>query len=164
MKRIKLTQGKVALVSDIDYAYLNQWKWCYHKSGYAIRTDYTKGKITIWLHRVILKRMGCQKFIQCDHKNCHRLDDRRCNLRPATIPQNRQNHTKRVTNLSVYKGVSWQRQLKKWHVRIQIGGSAKFLGYFISKKDAERIYNRAAKKYFGKFAKLNKIIGERNAV
>jgi hypothetical protein len=31
MKLIPLTQGKVAKVSDRDYAFLRQWKWCHRK-------------------------------------------------------------------------------------------------------------------------------------
>ena len=47
MKRILLTQGKEALVSDQDYKYLMQWKWYYNSQpatgGYA-----TRNKPRLW--------------------------------------------------------------------------------------------------------------------
>ena len=60
MKRITLTQGKEALVSDCDYKYLMKWKWYYSVSGQAVRNDYADGSVpkTIIMHRVIMKRAG----------------------------------------------------------------------------------------------------------
>ena len=58
MKEIFLTQGKIALVDDEDFEYLNQWKWCISAGA---RTDYAKRAIciesrckTVRMHRVIL--------------------------------------------------------------------------------------------------------------
>lgn len=53
-KQIALTQGKFALVDDEDYEWLNQWKWCYAKRGYATRRDEKTNK-SLKMHRVILK-------------------------------------------------------------------------------------------------------------
>lgn len=39
MKEIILTQGKVALVDDKDFEYLNQWKW---HADESLRTFYAK--------------------------------------------------------------------------------------------------------------------------
>ena len=111
MKKIKLSQGKFALVSDIDYVYLNQWKWC------AIK---------------------------------------RRNLRPATT---RQNRTQQINNKSGIKGVSWRKDRSKWRATIKINGKQTHLGYFNDPLIAARAYNRAAKRYHGKFARVTHPFG-----
>lgn len=157
MKKIKLTQGKYALVSDIDYKYLNQWKWRYHKSklnGYAKRTTPQQ---SFYMHRVILERMGFHIFKETDHRDGNGLNNQRRNLRPSTRSQNCHNLRGHRDNPSGYKGVCWFPRDRKWQVRIYISGHHVHLGYFNNKIDAARVYNKAAKKYFGEFAYLNKI-------
>ena len=48
MKEIQLTQGKVALVDDDDFEYLNQWKWYYSKLNYAMRSKRINKKKTFF--------------------------------------------------------------------------------------------------------------------
>ena len=151
MKRIKLTQDKIALVSDIDYTYLNQWKWCYHQ-GYAVRNS---KHTTILMHRLILERQGFKNFKQGDHINRRRLDNRRTNLRIATISQNAHNQKRPKNNTSGYKGVSWNTKDKIWRAQIGINGKVIYLGSYHSKLKAAKIYNIAAKKYHKKYARLN---------
>jgi hypothetical protein len=162
MKKIKLTQGKVALVDDCDYEYLNQWKWYANKNRntfYAIRNsrknEYKKHK-TILMHQIILQRMGV-KFKQVDHIDGNGLNNRRSNLRTAIHQENLCNQKLRSNNTSGYKGVTWHKQVKKWLARIMVDGKRICLGLFDNIKDAASAYNQAAILHFGKFAKLNKI-------
>lgn len=157
MKRIKLTQNKVALVSNEDYEFLSQWKWYTRKDSktfYAVRNSpKINGKQkTIYMHRVIAKRMGISNS---DYKDQNGLNNQRCNLREATRSQNGANQKLRITNTSGYKGVCWSKLGKKWVARICINYKIISLGYFINIKDAARAYNKAALKYFGEFAVLN---------
>jgi len=71
MKRIKLTQEKVALVDDADFEFLNQWKWFYHQTGYAKSCHR-------YMHRLINKT---PKGFHTDHINRNKLDNRKSNLR-----------------------------------------------------------------------------------
>jgi len=162
--RIPLTRGKFAIVGPKDYAFLMQWKWCYLKhhsgGGYAVRTDYTNGKQTIRMHRVILERMGFKNFVKSDHINRNKLDNRRCNLRPATNSQSQCNQGKRKDNTSGYIGIGWHKQARKWHTRIMVNRKEMSLGLYDDLKEAARVYNEAALKYHGEFAVLNVIENE----
>ena len=157
MKKIKLSQGKIALVSDVDYVYLNQWKWHYC-NGYAFRNiNYKNRRKTLRMHRVILERMGFTNFKDTDHVNGNGIDNRRSKLRPATRLQNQWNKAVSIHNTSGYKGVYWYRITNKWKAQIGVQGKRKHLGYFKTRVKAAEAYNKAAKKYFGKFARLNQI-------
>jgi len=152
--KIPLTQGKFAIVGPKDYAYLMQWKWCCHH-GYATRTDYTSGKRTIGMHRVILERMGFKDFAHSDHINGDPLDNCRCNLRPATFSQNGCNRGKQKNNTSGHTGVSWKRG--KWWAYLRVKKKYLHLGYFDDLKEAACAYDEAALKYHGEFATVNGI-------
>jgi len=56
---------------------------------------------------------------------------------------------------SQYKGVAWDKSRSKWLAYIKHGGKHIHLGRFENEEEAARTYNKAAKKFFGKFATLN---------
>src|SRR6185369_10082175 len=109
MKRIKLTQGKCALVDDEDFERVSQFKWVADKDKnnlwYASRHfPLGNGKRTTQkMHTFILN--GLKKV---DHKNSDGLDNQKHNLRPATTSQNGANRRKQARKTSsVFKGVWW---------------------------------------------------------
>lgn len=158
MKQIKLTQGRYVLVSNVDYKYLNQWKWCVLKGRntfYAIRMR--SNRKMILMHRIILERMGFTNFKQSDHKDCNGLNNQRSNLRPANHSQNSRNCRKHCDNTSGLKGVCWNSRRRKWVAQISVNGNYEFIGHYDSKISAAREYNKAAKKYHGVFMRLNQI-------
>ena len=154
MKEIQLTQGKAALVDDEDFEWLNQWKWCAHKSDsgvfYARRRG--DGNKTIHMHRVI---MDTPDNLECDHKDNNGLNCQRYNLRNCTRGQNNSNRRKTKKNTSGFKGVSWQKSRNKWRVQLQINGVKKFFGLFDRLDEAANAYDEAAKENHKEFSNVN---------
>jgi hypothetical protein len=89
-----------------------------------------------------------------DHINRNGLDNRRANLRLATVTQNAWNSKKRNSR-SGYKGVWFAAEKGLWRAAIVNEGRKIHLGYFKDKTAAARKYDEAAKKYRGQFALLN---------
>lgn len=56
---------------------------------------------------------------------------------------------------SVYRGVHWKSNSQKWQATIYPSGRGLYLGLFEIEKDAAIAYDTAARKFFGKSAKLN---------
>lgn len=143
MRRIKLTQGKFALVDNEDFVLLNQFHWKFDKStGYACRTLYPKGKE--YMHRVIHPTI---KPLQVDHINRNKLDNRRTNLRGVSPKVNLNNTSLRVTNKSGYKGVWFWKERQKWSSYIWLNYKKIHLGLFTNLNEAINARQIAERKY-----------------
>ena len=156
MKTIELSQGQQAIVDDADYESLSQWKWHARwspagRTYYAARNTWKDGKRTVvQMHRAVLG-IGDPE-IQVDHRNHHTTDNRRENLRIATRSQNQANRRKQKGSSLIHKGISWDKQNRKWRANIQVNGKRKYIGRFTNELDAAQAYRQAASKYFGEFA------------
>ena len=144
MKKIKLTQGKFALVDDKDFDWLNQFKWCVNSKRYVMNRGST-------MHKMIMQP---PEGYQVDHINGDRFDNRRSNLRLCTVSQNCANRVSRIKPKSGYRGVTWHSTTKKWRACIKVRQKKISLGLYFKRQQAAQAYNQAAKQYFGEFARV----------
>lgn len=162
MKKIALTNGQVALVDDADYEWITKRRW-YASKGRANNKFVAKHstttregkKIMFLMHREIMKP---PRHLTIDHINGDSLDNRRCNLRFATVTENNRNMfkvKKRTAIFSKYKGVGWNKAMRKWQASIGYDKTRKHLGYYESEDKAAMAYNKAAKIHHRDFANLN---------
>lgn len=160
VKELPLTGGKVALVDDADFEFLNQWSWQANAKGYAVRAvhlgkiDGKHRKTSLKMHRLLA---AAPPEFQVDHINGDKLDNRKSNLRLCTNSQNKQNGASYRNSTSKYRGVSWSTRMQKWAAQIQINKKKIMIGYYADEQDAARAYNAKATCLFGEFARLNQI-------
>jgi len=158
-RKIPLTRGKFAIVDPQDYDRLKIHKWYAQKSAqtwYAVRS-LTNGKTeprkNAYMHHLVI---DIPDGMRGDHINHNGMDNRKANLRPATPFQNVWNRRKfKRPSRSKYKGVDWAKDSKCWRARIRYKGKRIYLGSFDNETDAAKAYDRAAKKYHGRFAAVN---------
>jgi len=93
-----------------------------------------------------------KKFV--DHKDVDNSNDRWSNLRHATPKQNGANQKLRSNNTTGFKGVSRTTGCDRFSAGIRVDGHRKHLGCFRTPELAHEAYKRAAKKFFGKFARF----------
>lgn len=152
---IPLSGGYYAIVWESDYAWLMQWKWSASgnpKVGiYAARNVTVGGKLVcIKMHRLI---MNAPNGVEVDHRFGNKLDNRRSVLRFANDADQARNRKKHRNNTSGYIGVSKHKD--RWRADIMVCGTRKYLGSRALPEDSARLYDTAAVKYFGEFARLN---------
>ena len=156
MAEILLLHGKVALIDDEDFDWLDQWKWraykgrhTYYAERHALAHQGERGP-HIKMHRVLLG--VTESRMQVDHRNGDGLDNRRSNLRIATHAQNQWNCGKTRLNTSGFKGVSFDKVNEKWVARLAVGGRYLNLGRFPTPEEASEAYQEAALRHRGEFA------------
>lgn len=126
-----------------DYDIIKDQCW-YNKNGYA-RTCLKESGKYVYMHELI----GCKNF---DHKNRNRSDNRRENLRPATVGENVRNRSLTAANKSGVAGVYYASKEKKWCAEIGLNNQVIRLGRYSNKDDAIRVRLEAEVKYYGEFA------------
>lgn len=131
--------GKID-IEDIDT--VQSLKWYVASTGYA-KND----TIKMGLHNYILGGLFA------DHINGDRLDNRRCNLRQASLKEN--NRNARTYSSFGFKGVA--KHGKRFVARIYCDGTLYKIGVFDTPIEAAAAYNVYASRLFGEFAWLNAV-------
>lgn len=132
-----------ALIDAADAAWAAQWAWCLDSSGYAVRRV---KKQRYAMHRDLL---GLKRGdgLEGDHINRDRLDNRRGNLREATHAQNSQNLGSFAGGSSVHRGVTWDKETRKWLVQIRANGKTVKVGRFKNEDEAAEAARLARARY-----------------
>lgn len=142
---------KICIIDVNDVSRVMQYEWFMDSKGYAISTAeliYSRKMPNFILVR---KRM-------IDHKNGHRADNRKSNLRPTDYSANNHNVTKDKTKTSSkYTGVHFDKSRQLWRAQIRTQRGREFIGRFNLEKEAAMAYNKAAVKYYGIHARLNEV-------
>jgi len=149
MAEILLDNGMKAVIDDDDYEKISSRKWYARKGGstyyaYTIFTKYKNGKRCKSgeaMHREILNLAHADGNV-CDHINGNGLDNRKQNLRKTNASINGLNCKNYKNNTSGFRGVNWNKGIRKWTSYIRINGEKKYLGSFTDKQEASSVYNK----------------------
>lgn len=152
---IKLTQNKVSLVDDEDFAMLNAFMWRAQKGRHGFYATTNVGRHgAIQMQNVIIK---APDGMMVDHKDRNGLNNQRNNLRICTYEQNSANRT--PAGKSKYLGVSKVKDRERWRAFIGHNRKNHYLGIYQSEDEAALAYNEAALRFKGEFAYVNQVIG-----
>ncbi len=159
MKKIPLTQGKVALVDDADYVWLSRWKWHAHWSDgkyYAVHAWWHSKAVrgTVLMHRVLVPNA-----VKLDHRDRDGLNNQRANLRICNDSQNSQNNFGRGDRRLPFKGVSIAKDRHLYVASITKDGKRVYACGFATPQEAAIAYDAMATNLFGEFACTNAMLG-----
>lgn len=159
--RVQLVRGSGATLfaavdlEDLERVMAYTWHaaWNSNTESWHARTNTARDgtpRRTLRLHRFIL---DAPEGLHVDHRDHDTLNCRRSNLRLADYSENARNRRAFRGSASPYKGVTPDRG--RWRAQIVVDGQHIHIGTCGSEEDAARLYDEAARHYFGEFACVN---------
>ena len=148
---MKYKKIKGLLIDSIDEEITFATKWHINKCR---DKEYLRNKIKGYLHRVILSRKLDRELFRSehvDHINGNTLDNRRRNLRAATVAENLCNKGKPKNNKSGFTGVWYDKVTGKWAAELLMNRKKIWLGRLDNKYAAAAIRNACAATLRGEF-------------
>ena len=113
---ISKNEERYEILIDIDdYDKINQYSWCISHDGYIV--GHLENKKQVKLHRYI---MNCPDELVVDHINHNKLDNRKSNLRVATVQENSMNQRKPKNNTSGYKNI--RKVDNRYEISVMVNG------------------------------------------
>lgn len=153
--KIPLTQGLFATVDDSDLEMVSKFRWhafCPKdgQTSYASAHDPCKAQKKMFMHRLI---MDATKGVVVDHINGDGLDNRRINLRVASVAQNAWNVRSKDRPRAGYHGVIIQSG--KYLGSIMAHGNTLRTAVYDTPEEAAAARDALARLHHGEFATLN---------
>lgn len=144
----------VVHVDDGDADVVTAHSW--HIDKESDRLFYARSSIKIngvWVSKFMHNLLT--GWSRVDHVDHNGLNNCRFNLRETNCSLNGANRRSNQGSSSKFKGVTWNKQKKKWMAAIKTGGVSMYLGYFTDPVNAAHVYDTAAMELFGEHAGLN---------
>ena len=163
---------------DISGEYGIGWTLNTNREFYFDLEDYEKIKDYCWhesvdktgYHYLVARQKGDKnkniKMVNIivgkyyDHKNHNTLDNRKENLRKATLSENAQNKSIQKNNTSGVIGVSYDKNCNKWRAYIRDNKKVKYIGYCNNREDAIKARLQAEAQYYGEFSPQRHLFGQ----
>ena len=168
--RIGLGRGLSTIIDVEDWPLVESWTlYCIPPPRYyvfGIKWDKERqASVQAYLHRILLGLQSADRSVVVDHISGDPLDNRRANLRIASVAQNGFNQKPWPVGprkVSKYKNVRpifyGPRRINKWQVILNINGKpTRFGTQWGTEIEAAVAANVAMRKYHGRFARLNDV-------
>jgi hypothetical protein len=145
------------LVDDEDYEWLKDLHWHMNGRYPAIRiTKQNRKRPPLYMHQAILMSIGVNidDGLITDHIDRNVFNMRKANLRRITQQQNTWNRSRKSTSSSEFIGVSKSGK-HGYKTQIMVNKRQMYLYSGKSPIEAAKAYDKAARRYRGKFAVTN---------